>query len=58
MTVEATLPEREPARSVAEIGSQMHRRDSLQAVGRLLGILVIVLRVALVIGIAPPSGLT
>jgi hypothetical protein len=36
----------------------MHRRDSLQAVGRLLGILVIVLRVALVIGIAPPSGLT
>ena len=59
MTVEATLPAREQAGSAAiETGWQTNRRDSFEAVGLLLGILVILLVVTLVIGLAPPNGLT
>lgn len=56
MTVEATIPGREPAGSAAlETGRQANRRDSLEAVGLLLGILVILLLVTLTIGVTPPG---
>jgi hypothetical protein len=54
MTVEATLPAPEQAGFAAtEIGRQTSRRDSLEAVGLLLGILVILLVVTLVVGASP-----
>jgi hypothetical protein len=56
MTVEATLPGREPAVvATIETGRQENRRDALEAVGLLLGILVILLVVTLVIGVTLPG---
>ncbi len=54
MTVEATLPGRDQADSaVIGTGRQTNRRDSLEAIGLLLGILVILLLVTLAFGVTP-----
>ncbi len=54
MTAEASVPGREQSGSVAlETGRQANRRDSLEAIGLLLGILVILLVVTLAIGVTP-----
>ena len=56
MTAEAILPGREPAGIGAiETGRQENRRDSLEAVGLLIGILVILLLVTLAVGVTPPG---
>lgn len=56
MTVEATLPAQEPAGIVAsETGRQASRLDDLEAIGLLLGILLILLVWSLVIGVTPPG---
>ena len=56
MTVEAFGPGRKRSGSVAlQTGRQANRRDSLEAIGLLLGILVILLVVTLAIGVTPPG---
>ncbi len=56
MTVEATLPGRDQAGSAAiETDRQTNRRDSLEAVGLLIGILVILFLVTLGVGVTPPG---
>ena len=56
MTAEAAVPGLEVSGSVAlEIGRQATRRESLQAVGLLMGILVILVVVTLVLGVTPPG---
>ena len=56
MTVEATLPGRDQADGAAiETGRQTNRRDSFEAIGLLLGILVILFLVTLAVGVTPPG---
>ena len=55
MTAEATTAAQEHAGSAGmERGRQASRRDSLEAVGLLLGILLVLIVVTLV-GVAPPG---
>ena len=55
MTVEAILPAQEEVTSLAIETGQASRRNSFEAVGLLLGILIVLLLVTLAVGGTPPG---